>query len=334
MGNSKRFPAGAVLLVLLASMLRGQSTSARIIGNVKGAEGEYLTGVTVTAVNVTTNAAMTVMTDKKEGAFRLLGLAPGIYQVSFDLSGYQSYVASGIRLYAEQSFLLRIQLDRIGIKKNIATAAESLADAPDRPRGAPIIGVKAGVNLSLLSIRTGRDISHFVYWTPGTDPWHGGLSWQFGFTIAFPIGRSVQFSPELLLASYRSHLKGDFDGLEVSWTLARTQLQVPLLFKWQTSSWIAGGQLFFLLGPQIVFNLGSDLKLSVDGSETETDITDKYVRSDFCFIGGFGVKKPVSSGKTCLTVELRFCLSVTNQSAAALSKHKQNAMMLLTGISF
>jgi hypothetical protein len=334
MENGKRLLAGAVLLGLLAPMLQGQSMSATIIGNVKDAEGGYLAGVTVTAVNVGTNAALTVTTDKKEGAFRLLGLAPGIYQVSFDLTGYRSYVASGIRLYAEQSFLMRVQLERTGIKKTIATAAVSRAVGPSRTLGVAIIGVKAGVNISTLSIMTGRTISRREYWAKGADPWQGGLSWQFGFFTAIPIGNSFQFTPELLLASYRSRLKGDFDGLEVKWTLARTQLQVPLLFKWQTSKRIVGGRLFFLLGPQLVFNLGSHLKLSVDGSETEAGITDRYVKSDFCLVGGCGIEKPVSSGKTRLTAELRFCLSLRNLSALELVRYRQHAVMFLASVSF
>jgi hypothetical protein len=101
---------------LLVVFLPGQSNSARIVGNVHDDDdGEYLSGVTITAINVSTNAAVTVLSGKKDGAYRFLSLSPGIYQVSFDREGYQSYVASGIRLLAEQSFLLRVGLKRLGL---------------------------------------------------------------------------------------------------------------------------------------------------------------------------------------------------------------------------
>jgi hypothetical protein len=104
---------GIALLGALSGLLRAQAVNARIVGSVQDEEdGAYLSGVTVIAVNTKTNAASTVISEKKEGAFRFLSLAPGNYQVSFELDGYHPYVASGIHLSAEQSFLLRVRLSR------------------------------------------------------------------------------------------------------------------------------------------------------------------------------------------------------------------------------
>jgi hypothetical protein len=122
----------------LASFLPGQSVNARILGNVQNEEGEYLTGVWVRAVNVGNNAESEVFTSGEKGAFRLLGLAPGIYQVSFDMEGYQSYVASGIRLSADQSATLRVKLKPRQGSDDMSPL--SIPSRPQPPAAAPLAG--------------------------------------------------------------------------------------------------------------------------------------------------------------------------------------------------
>lgn len=106
------FLAVFTLLVLLAVVLPGQWTIAKITGYVTDEDGTYLQGVTITATNIGNNAEITTTTGKKKGTFRFPSLAPGMYQVSADLEGYQSFVVSGIRLTADQSSTLRIKLKK------------------------------------------------------------------------------------------------------------------------------------------------------------------------------------------------------------------------------
>jgi hypothetical protein len=111
MRNRKRFLMIFTMLVMMAAFLSAQSTTGNINGIVKNEDGERLSGVDVTAANIKDNAVTTTATGKK-GTFRLMALPPSLYQVSFDLEGYQSYVASGIQLSAEQSVTLRIKLKK------------------------------------------------------------------------------------------------------------------------------------------------------------------------------------------------------------------------------
>jgi hypothetical protein len=115
----------------LASPLPGQSVNARIYGNVQNEEGEYLAGVWVRALNIGNNAETTTFTNAEKGAFRFLGLAPGIYQVSFDMEGYQSNVASGIQLSADQSATLHIKLKHL--KESDAVLPVSIPPRPQAP---------------------------------------------------------------------------------------------------------------------------------------------------------------------------------------------------------
>jgi hypothetical protein len=111
-------------------LLAGQATSARISGSVQNEQGKFLAGVEVTAVNVGNNATTKVYTGFVKGSFNFLSLAPGVYQVSFDLPGYRSYVAAGIRLSADQSMTLRITLERLPAAEGAAPEEEAEADAP------------------------------------------------------------------------------------------------------------------------------------------------------------------------------------------------------------
>jgi hypothetical protein len=102
------------VLLWCSSIVRGQGVNASLSGSVSDPEGNGLAGVTVTALNVDKNAEKVVVSEGREGRFRLMGLAPGAYQVSFELAGYYTYVASGIRLSGEQSLNLHIKLRRSG----------------------------------------------------------------------------------------------------------------------------------------------------------------------------------------------------------------------------
>jgi len=119
-----------IMAVVAAGPLSGQATSARIYGSVQSEKGKFLGGVEVTAVNVGNNATAKVYTSFGKGTFSFLGLAPGGYQVSFDLPGYRSYVAAGIRLTADQSTTLRITLERLPAAEGGAPEEEAEAEAP------------------------------------------------------------------------------------------------------------------------------------------------------------------------------------------------------------
>ncbi len=112
MANGNRSLAGLVLLLLLASLLPGQSRNAKIFGNIKNEAGDYLPGVQVTATAVESNAVTPTRSEGKKAVFRFLSLPPGLYELSFDLEGYQPLVLSGIRLNAEMSITLRVKLKK------------------------------------------------------------------------------------------------------------------------------------------------------------------------------------------------------------------------------
>ncbi len=154
----------SVLFCILASVagsrLTGQATSARIFGSVQNEQGKFLAGVEVTAVNVANNATSKVITSGVKGTFNFLALSPGTYQVSFDLQGYRSYVAAGIRLSADQSTTLHITLERLSGAEGAAPDEEPGMDSPADvgPFKTWQIEFSAGV-----LVNNPDELNHFVY---------------------------------------------------------------------------------------------------------------------------------------------------------------------------
>jgi hypothetical protein len=156
------------LLLLLAALLAGQAANARITGDVQDEAGNFLAGVEVTAINIVNRAETKVFTGGDSGSFRFLALAPGFYQVSFDLEGYKSYVASGIQLSADQSATLHIKLEPLLGPDGTPIRPQAERPKPQAVRPAAGIGKKWQLELAVGALY-GKpdDLNNFVaydYW--------------------------------------------------------------------------------------------------------------------------------------------------------------------------
>src|SRR5687767_15408747 len=87
----------SLLAVLLAAaalppqaLAQSQATTAEINGRVADAQGGVLPGVTVTATNPETGYSRTAVTNE-EGVFVLPLLPPGTYEVTMELSGFNTF---------------------------------------------------------------------------------------------------------------------------------------------------------------------------------------------------------------------------------------------------
>mgnify|MGYP003429346160 FL=1 len=77
------------LLLALTTMVRAQETRGSIEGVVKDSSGGVLPGVTVEAVNAAQTGAVSAVTDAN-GKYRFPALAPGRYEVTANLTGFQA----------------------------------------------------------------------------------------------------------------------------------------------------------------------------------------------------------------------------------------------------
>src|SRR5262245_50668230 len=93
--------AGLILLLLLAvtGVAAGQD-AAGIIGQVTDESGAVLPGVTVTATSPSLQVGEVSAVTDGQGEYRLTPLPIGVFEVRYELSGFQSIRREGLRLTA------------------------------------------------------------------------------------------------------------------------------------------------------------------------------------------------------------------------------------------
>jgi hypothetical protein len=124
-----RIVVGLCLGVLLAAVPAGaQDFRGRINGTVTDNTGAVLPGVTVTAVSPALIQPQVQVTGD-QGDFRFLALPPGVYEVSFDLAGFQSVRREGIRVVINQTLTVDQQLQVATLQETVTvTGASPIVD--------------------------------------------------------------------------------------------------------------------------------------------------------------------------------------------------------------
>src|SRR5690349_6773991 len=94
-------------LLLAPAVAMAQGT---IAGQVKDESGGVLPGVTVEAASpVLIEKVLSSVTDE-QGRYRIVGLRPGTYKVTFSLTGFSSQAREGIALVADQVLTLNADM--------------------------------------------------------------------------------------------------------------------------------------------------------------------------------------------------------------------------------
>src|SRR5205814_10326884 len=92
-----RVALAAALLAGLAAAGGAQTIRGTLTGNVTDSSGGVVPGATVTATNPATGIAESVVTNQ-QGGYTLPLLPPGMYRVTVELPGCQSYWRGGERV--------------------------------------------------------------------------------------------------------------------------------------------------------------------------------------------------------------------------------------------
>ena len=114
----------AVMLTLMATDLLAQEFRGRISGTVTDNTGAVLPGVTVTATSPALIQPQ-VQVCGGDGSFRFLALPPGVYDVSFELSGFQTVKREGIRVVINQTLTVDQQLQVAALQESVTVTGES-----------------------------------------------------------------------------------------------------------------------------------------------------------------------------------------------------------------
>lgn len=151
---------------LLVSTTAAQAQTAgegSIRGYVKDDQGGVLPGVVITAQSPSVAGSYTAMTDET-GFYRLLGLSPGEYDLTAELTGFAKLVRDGIAVRAG----LNLGVDLVMKLGAITETVEVSVDAPMLETATPVRAVNIDGDFQRdLALTTRRNWSDFVLLAPG-----------------------------------------------------------------------------------------------------------------------------------------------------------------------
>ena len=128
----------AALLLAVTGALHAQEFRATVKGQVTDASQAALPGATVTIRNQETNEVATATTNA-EGNYTIPFLRPGLYTLTVELSGFQKYTRTDMRLEVSQVAQINAQLGVGGLTENVNVSAEApLLETSKADRGTVI----------------------------------------------------------------------------------------------------------------------------------------------------------------------------------------------------
>jgi hypothetical protein len=150
------------MLALSASVAFAQDTTGTILGTITDASGGVLPGVSVTVKNTDTSQSRTIVTDEG-GRYRVPLLAPGHYEVTAQISGFQTMVRSGITVSVGSQAVVDARLSLGNVSESITV--EGAAPLVETTTGT-ISNVVTEQQLGSMPLN-GRDITQLVLLQPG-----------------------------------------------------------------------------------------------------------------------------------------------------------------------
>ena len=109
--------------ISLGIFLFSQAPTSKIIGTVRDQDGLPLPGVSVIGTSPKLVGQAEAITDGA-GTFRLLGLQPGQYILTFSMPGFKTYKQENIALLAEQTLRVDANMQQ-GLEEEVTVIAEA-----------------------------------------------------------------------------------------------------------------------------------------------------------------------------------------------------------------
>jgi hypothetical protein len=152
MKGSWRVPIVAAMLIALAAPAMAQIDQGRLTGTATDAQGAVLPGVTVIAKSPSLQGVRTVVTES-DGKYSIAALPSGEYELTFELSGFQSFKRGNLRLGLGQILTVDAQLQVATLQESVTvTAASPVVDIQNTKVGTDFTSDK------LVGVPTATDI--------------------------------------------------------------------------------------------------------------------------------------------------------------------------------
>jgi outer membrane receptor protein involved in Fe transport len=120
----RRILAMVAVLAALGPPLHAQRTTGGFSGTVRDGSGAVLPGVTVSVTGPTVVGAQSATTNE-QGFYRILGLPPGPYQVSFAISGFKTSTFRGIHVGVGANIEQNASLDVGQLQESVDVVSEA-----------------------------------------------------------------------------------------------------------------------------------------------------------------------------------------------------------------
>ena len=122
--SRRRLLCFAAVLLLTANPLHAQLGTGTISGTVFDQTGAVLPGANVTVTNAGTGF-MRETVSSETGDYRLVGLLPGTYELSVQLSGFSRFVRSGLVLQVDQNPRIDVHFQVGSPTENVLVTAQT-----------------------------------------------------------------------------------------------------------------------------------------------------------------------------------------------------------------
>ena len=177
--NQCSFWTVVVALVLsLPSALSAQTGTADITGRVLDQSGGALPGVTVIARNQDSGVFRQSVT-AGNGSYQFPGLIPGVYHVEAELTGFNKYQRTNLRLEVGKTVVVDITMEVGGLTEQVAVTAEApLVDTTAQEVGG-FVATRELVDLPT----SNRNFTSYLAVLPGVV--NGAVGGQPGGTVNF-----------------------------------------------------------------------------------------------------------------------------------------------------
>ena len=157
---------GALLVLICPAFAAGQDAELR--GVVKDESGAIVPGASVTAAHTATRVQRTLATDAS-GRYVFSLLAPGSYDLTVELAGFQNVRQSGIVLDAGAAIEADVMLHAASVVETVEVSSGTVIDAA--PGGSLLLDRAFLSNIAL----DGRTLQALVQLAPGVVPVGDGL---------------------------------------------------------------------------------------------------------------------------------------------------------------
>src|ERR671912_2529621 len=124
-----------VTLLAMAAPTLAQEFRGRINGTVTDNTGAVLPGVTVTATSPALIQPQVQVTET-DGGFRFQALPPGVYELTFELAGFQNVKREGIRVVIGQTLTVDQKLEVANLQETVTVSGSSpIVDSTTTTKG-------------------------------------------------------------------------------------------------------------------------------------------------------------------------------------------------------